>query len=293
MKHHSICVFGEVLFDIFPGGERVLGGAPFNVAWHLQAFAAAPLFISRVGDDPMGHEIHQTMLSWGMSTEGLQFDPIHPTGEVDITLTAGEPSYEILPDRAYDYIHGEAVPPVTPQLLYHGSLALRNRESLQALSVLQTTDECSVFLDVNLRPPWWQRKEVLEMLTHAHWVKLNEHELTQLAGEKGGIEERARQFRQEYALEGLVVTRGDKGAFAMDGGEQFAAITPSPAVEVIDTVGAGDAFTSVLILGLHHGWPLQQTLERAQKFASQLVGRRGATVDDPEFYRMFAEQWAL
>ncbi len=293
MKQHAICIFGEVLFDIFPGDERVLGGAPFNVAWHLQAFAAAPLLISRVGDDPMGRQIHQTMLDWGMSTAGLQFDPVHATGEVDITLTDGEPRYEILPHRAYDYIRGEAIPPVTPQLIYHGSLALRNTESRQALSALQSAADCPIFLDVNLRSPWWQRDKILEMLSQAHWVKLNEHELAQLTGVEGCIEERARQFQRDYNLEGLVVTQGDKGAFAMSGEQPFAAITPSPALEVVDTVGAGDAFTSVLILGLHHGWPLQQTLERAQKFASQLVGRRGATVDDRDFYQMFAQLWAL
>ena len=38
------CVFGEVLFDVFPDGKQVLGGAPFNVAWHLQAFGIAPYF---------------------------------------------------------------------------------------------------------------------------------------------------------------------------------------------------------------------------------------------------------
>ena len=47
-------IFGEVLFDRFPDGSIVLGGAPFNIAWHLQAFKQSPLFISRVGDDPLG-----------------------------------------------------------------------------------------------------------------------------------------------------------------------------------------------------------------------------------------------
>ncbi|MBA1332725.1 carbohydrate kinase, partial [Candidatus Endoriftia persephone str. Guaymas] len=53
MESHPI-IFGEVLFDCFEDGSRVLGGAPFNVAWHLQALGAAPLFISRVGDDSLG-----------------------------------------------------------------------------------------------------------------------------------------------------------------------------------------------------------------------------------------------
>ncbi len=50
----SITVFGEVLFDCFPNGKQVLGGAPFNVAWHLQALGDDPTFISQIGDDTLG-----------------------------------------------------------------------------------------------------------------------------------------------------------------------------------------------------------------------------------------------
>ncbi len=68
---------------------------------------------------------------------------------------------------------------------------------------------------------------------------------------------------------------------------------PASGNSVVDTVGAGDAFTSVIILGLVRGWPLQQTLDRAQAFASAVVGVRGATVQDPGFYRPFIDQWEL
>ena len=72
MKDSQLCVFGEVLFDHFPDGRRVLGGAPFNVAWHLQAFGKRPHLISRVGDDAEGQEIRTAMRDWGMSEAGLQ-----------------------------------------------------------------------------------------------------------------------------------------------------------------------------------------------------------------------------
>ena len=65
MSNPPIHVFGEVLFDCFPDGRRVLGGAPFNVAWNLQAFGLAPQFISRIGDDADGKEIHALMTDWG------------------------------------------------------------------------------------------------------------------------------------------------------------------------------------------------------------------------------------
>ena len=122
-------IFGEVLFDCFPDGREVLGGAPFNVAWHLQAFGQSPLFVSSVGDDEEGRHIREAMSSWGMRLEGLQFDPEHPTGRVTVTLEGGEPSYDIVADTAYDFIDPNALPSGEPGLIYHGSLALRSRGS--------------------------------------------------------------------------------------------------------------------------------------------------------------------
>lgn len=85
MTCERICLFGEVLFDHFPDGKQVLGGAPFNVAWHLQALGQAPLFISRVGTDPEGEQIRRSMDDWGMDLGGLQTDPALPTGRVSVS----------------------------------------------------------------------------------------------------------------------------------------------------------------------------------------------------------------
>lgn len=134
MRDKVPVLFGEVLFDCFEDGSRVLGGAPFNVAWHLQAFGCSPLFISRVGDDPWGRKIRDVMQRWGMTTAGLQKDSAHPTGEVQVSLKQGQPSFDILPDRAYDHIHCEGIPPMNPSLVYHGSLGLRQAESANTLA---------------------------------------------------------------------------------------------------------------------------------------------------------------
>ena len=96
-------IFGEVLFDIFSDGSTVLGGAPFNVAWHLQA--------------------------WGLDTAGLQMDSIHPTGTVEVKFYNGEPVFEIVDNRAYDHIQPDTISSLDPALLYHGTLAVRNRTS--------------------------------------------------------------------------------------------------------------------------------------------------------------------
>jgi len=97
-------MFGEVLFDMFPDGSVVLGGAPFNVAWHLQAFGLSPLLISRVGADALGRQVSAAMQEWGMDRSGLQLDSAHPTGTVSISFSDGEPKFDIVPNRAFDYI---------------------------------------------------------------------------------------------------------------------------------------------------------------------------------------------
>jgi fructokinase len=287
-------IFGEVLFDCFPDGNSVLGGAPFNVAWHLQAFGLSPLVISSVGDDELGKKVKAAMQSWHMRTEGLQLDPLHPTGSVDIEFKQGEPYYSIVEHRAYDYIDAALLPPLPEdKLLYHGSLALRNKVSREALTALKASNTGTVFMDVNLRDPWWQKEHVQQLADDADWVKLNEDELTQLGVGNGDIQSRADTFLHKHQLTGLVVTLGEKGAIAFTSSGEYAEVRPAITQTVIDTVGAGDAFTSVLILGLSHNWPLEQTVQRAQNFASMLVGQQGATVHNHEFYRAIIADWNL
>jgi fructokinase len=286
-------IFGEVLFDRFPDGNVVLGGAPFNVAWHLHAFGAAPLFVSRVGNDDLGRRIQAAMQAWGMNSAGLQLDSQHPTGTVEVSFAQGEPAYDIVAGRAYDCITADPLPPVTPALIYHGTLALRAATSLQTLETLKSRYDAPVFLDVNLRPPWWELQATRKLLDNARWVKLNEDELGLLGTDSGTLDERAGRLRDTHGNELLIVTRGGDGAVAFSSDGQSAATRPGSGNTVVDTVGAGDAFTSVTILGLLRDWPLQQTLDRAQTFASAVVGVRGATVQDRDFYRPFIDQWEL
>ena len=290
MSTQQICVFGEVLFDHFPDGKRVLGGAPFNVAWHLQAFGESPRFLSRIGDDPEGEAIRKAMQGWGMNTAGLQTDPKQPTGRVDVSLEDGEPAYDIVHPCAYDAIEAETRH-TQCDLLYHGSLSLRDARSRRALSQLMTYAPKTVFVDVNLRPPWWQRNQVLNLLGAADWVKLNGDELSRLTATAGG-QAQAEIFLREYGLKGLLLTHGAHGAELFTASGAHVTVRPKQDIEVQDTVGAGDAFAAVMILGLVSEWPLEQTLRRAQDFASAIVGRRGATVNEPDFYQSFSERWA-
>lgn len=287
----DICVFGEVLFDCFDDGTEVLGGAPFNVAWHLQAFGASPSLVSRVGDDGAGRRVRESMVGWGLDTSQLQIDPKRPTGRVQVNVVDGEPHYDIVEGCAYDAI---APPPVDCRgLLYHGSLAVRADTSTAALRHLRDQRPSLVFIDVNLRPPWWEPGQVRELLAGAHWVKLNQGELEQLYPGQAPGSDPAKAFLEYYGLQGLILTRGEQGAEVLtaDGGRWSA--RPEPDVRVVDTVGAGDALAAVMILGLTRDWPPELSLDRAQQFAARIVARRGATVADPAFYDAVLRDWGL
>jgi fructokinase len=297
-KHKSLLIFGEVLFDCFEDGNSVLGGAPFNVAWHLQAFGCSPLFVSRVGNDELGEKIRRSMQDWGMDTSGLQRDSEHPTGTVQVSLIDGEPHYEIVADRAWDFIDARAIPDVEPGLVYHGSLALRSPRSAAALQALKASSAMQVFLDINLRPPWWDIAQLEKLVEDATWVKLNEHELRALShaddsGAGDDLQMNAARLIDRNKLQLAIITMGSAGAFAMSGNGDIYNIAPTDQNPVVDTVGAGDAFASVCILGLVHGWKVDTILPRAQTFASAIVSQRGATTDDRAFYQPMLKQWDL
>lgn len=284
-------IVGEVLFDVMPDGTRVLGGAPLNVAWHLQAFGLRPLVITRVGPDEAADEVCGAMEKWGMDTSGVQRDETYPTGRVQVELQDGEPSFHILADQAYDHLDARhalhSMARGNFSLLYHGSLISRADVSSSALARIRQHLDSPVFVDVNLRDPWWHHDEVVETVRSARWAKLNQRELELLAGsgDVPGVE----RFRREHDLEAVILTRGDRGALIADSGGTIEK-GPPEGVEVIDTVGAGDAFSAVFILGLMHAWPTEQTLERALDFAAAVCTITGATVTDRAFYAKFAEQ---
>jgi fructokinase len=287
-------IFGEVLYDCFPDGQAVLGGAPFNVAWHLQGFGLSPLFISRVGDDPLGHHVRDAMHKHGMDASGLQLDSLHPTGKVTITMSGNSHSFEIIPDQAYDYIDQGALPPLPDStLFYHGSLAARSPVSAQTLAFLNTRYAGKRLVDVNLRSPWWQQQQVLELVDGAWLAKLNDEELLQLVPDMEDDTARIQHLFDTAGLQLLLVTRGAAGAELLTATGDSFLVAPDPVTDVVDTVGAGDAMTSVLILAILQGWPWQQALERSQAFASAIVGQRGATVEEPGFYQPFIDAWEL
>jgi len=286
-------VVGEVLFDVMPDGTRVLGGAPFNVAWHLEAFGLRPLIITRLGADDPADEVFEAMEEWGMDTSGVQRDTTYPTGRVQVELKHGEPTFRILADQAYDHLDDDfaskSVAGKDFSLLYHGSLISRADASRSALDRIRRDVDVPVFVDVNLRDPWWNHEDVAEIVQSATWVKLNEVELNLLAGAADIVA--VDSYRRENNLDAVILTRGHRGALVVNNEGSFESAPPGDP-QVIDTVGAGDAFSAVCILGLTHGWSTDLTLERALDFAAAMCTVSGATVLDRRFYSRFeARGW--
>ncbi len=280
------------MFDTFPDGREVLGGAPFNVARHLQGFGYNPLFISRIGDDERGQKVKVAMQEWGMDMAGLQVDPNKPTGIVKIAMQGKSHTFDILPEQAYDYIDAEQVLALLhdnkPALLYFGSLIERSAVSRQTLNRLRDLS-LPLFVDINLRAPWWDKERVADLLQGVEWVKLNDEELEQL-GYEAQIEKAATRMREQYNFELLIVTCGDKGAMFVDnkGVERGAPVTVE---NLVDTVGAGDAFSAVSILGLLRGWSRNKTLKRALGFAAHMCEVRGAVLPDKSYYQRCLADW--
>ena len=304
-------VFGEALVDEFPT-EQVVGGAPFNVARHLAAFLAPPLTITRIGDDRNGQAVRAEFERFVMPETGLQVDPIEETGRVVVERNApGKPEghrFTILPRQAYDFIDPQAAAAslkgVHADTLYFGTLAQRGERSRLALAAVLESTAAERFLDLKLRAGQVDETIVTHSLQAADIVKLNEEELQTLfqwyfqigrndpplATEE--VHAACRALMDRFSLSALIVTLGHRGSvyFGADGSLVANRDNPAPPF-VIDTVGAGDAFSAIFLLGRQRGWPLELVLARANEFAGAICAVSGAVPRDINFYDKWVARW--
>lgn len=297
---NTIALFGEVLADVFPE-KTVLGGAPYNVARHLLAFAQHPVLITRAGNDELRDRFMAELTALGMDDAGVQTDPVYPTGQVNVQMEGATHRFEIKTNQAYDHIHAGVAHLVTlathPDLAYFGTLAQRNVESRLALDTFLSDAKCPRFLDMNLRAPWYDKHTIRRSLLRTEIVKLNEEELGIIAGMFDPKLTQARAqasfLMKRFDLSLLFITCGEAGAWALtNNGEEASVSGMALGDDFVDTVGAGDGFSAVCILGLLNQWPLDQILTRANQFATALCRVRGAAPANPSFYESFTEEWA-
>lgn len=273
----AVC-FGEVLWDVLPDA-KLPGGAPMNVAYHLNQLEMPTVMVSRVGKDQDGDDILQFIESKKVPTQYIQHDPEYATGKVLATLVNNNATYDILQPVAWDFIQYnmplQKLVASVPHFIF-GSLGARNPTSRQTLfELLEVAQE--KILDINLRKPHFDQKTLEYLMQHANILKLNEDELSLLAswyGFKGSEKEQAMALQQKFRLDSIINTRGSKGAFVLR--EDAFAEHPGFKVKVADTIGSGDAFLAGYLSKVANHSALPEAVEFACAMGAFVAAHSGA-----------------
>lgn len=289
----ALC-YGEVLWDVLPSGAQP-GGAPLNVAYHLNKLGIETGIVSRVGHDLNGERLVGLMDKWGINLQFLQVDHEHPTSRVLTKMNGNEVSYDIIFPVAWDYIERDRT--ILPFLgvstyLIFGSLASRNDVSRKTLMKLLDQEAIKVF-DINLRPPFIGRELLAVLLQRANIVKLNQAELEMVQIIFGGpLSNEASQVNfilEEFDIAEIIITKGEFGAsyytrhrgFHLWGNE----------VKVADTIGSGDSFLAAFIASHHSKLPPEKTLKNAIAMGAFIATKKGGCPEyQVEEYENFKNQ---
>ena len=294
----TVVGLGEVLWDMLPGGKQ-LGGASANFACHAQMLGAKAWLVSRVGDDLLGREILERLRSMQLLSDGVTVDASAPTGTVDVELNRdGQPKFVIRENVAWDYIPASdfarsAV--ARADAICFGSLAQRNetsRATIRSLVGLARPDALIIF-DVNLRQNFYSPEILRTSLELANVLKINDEELPVLArlfGLAGEPEEQISELARRFNFKLVALTCGARGSLFYSQGT-YSEVEGLPA-SVVDTVGAGDAFTAMMALGYLAGWNLDRINRCANEVAAYVVSQPGATPRLPA-HLLLSENFAL
>lgn len=287
----KITAIGEIIFDIYPEIKKP-GGAPLNFIYHVHKLTNIGSFISRVGDDDMGHEIFSFLQEKNIPVNLIQTDRKHKTGAAFANLNEQKiPQWDILPDCAYDFIE---IPSGIEQIIantgcfYFGSLAQRNEKSRTTIQTFFGKDT-KYFLDLNVRQNYYTRNIIKTSLLAADILKVNEEELFLLhnmflAG-RFNIEKSTLSLMKIFMIDLAAVTMGDKGAYLCNIND--ASFFNVKVNEISDTVGAGDAYSAILALGYLKGWDLDRINKLASEFAGEIVKIPGALPENDLLYEQF------
>ncbi len=281
MNLPSIICYGEVLWDLLPTG-KIPGGAPMNVAFHLNNFGVSTQMISRVGDDQNGKELVEFLKEKAVDTYLIQKDAFYPTGIVNVELDEnGSPSYKIVKPVAWDYINLDLTNVNAlkkAKAIVFGSLAARNNRSKETLFSLLESAKLKVF-DVNLRAPFYSKELIEALLFQADIVKMNDEELDLIGGwffEDIPTYTLAQKIKTHFSIEILIVTQGSKGAFAVNSKNEIKSIKAKK-VTVVDTIGSGDSFLAGFLYKYLKLEPIFACLDFAARTGALVATKRGGT----------------
>jgi fructokinase len=284
MQPPLILGIGELLWDVMPEGTR-LGGAPTNFTVMAGRLGNDAAILSRLGRDDLGRKAVEVLNELGAETRSLQIDALYETGRVTVTLKDGQPDYTIHQPAAWDFLSlsddwvrlAERADAVC-----FGTLAQRNLASQQAIQELiaQTKAQCIRIFDVNLRPPFYTSKVIEESLELATVLKMNDAEVPAVLsllglGAESDLRGASERLLAEFSSLALVaITRGGQGSLLVTRDEWHE--HPGIAVDVADTIGAGDAFTAALTHYLLRGASLGVLNEAGNRWGAWVASQSGA-----------------
>lgn len=284
----SLC-FGAVLWDLIEGEEH-LGGAPFNLAVHLKRLGFTSSMVSSIGTDARGDRIVEEISGHGIDGRWVRRDPDHPTACVTVTTnTQGESDYVIHEDVASDHIELsddelEAIVDENFDVICHGTLEARGHQTHGSLFLLLNAvsekEGTRIFCDLNLRQSFYSLPLIHDTLVYCDILKLNDSEASVVAEllfpDKTFANDRdlGSILCHTYDLELAVITRGERGCVVVTRNEYVE--SPGLPVDVVDTVGPGDAFSAAFLREVLSGGKLEVAAERANKLGAFVASRRGA-----------------
>ncbi len=280
MNPYAVCCFGEILWDLLPTGQ-LPGGAPMNVAIHLQKLGVHSALISCVGQDELGVAIHDFIASANCSTQFIQTTSAFPTGTVHVSLSEQrDATYDIVYPVAWDQItlSNELIDLVAgAQAFVFGTLAARHTKSRTTLLRLLEVARLKVY-DINLRSPYYTQETVECFLQRADMVKMNDDELAILAAwyqpNHTTIQEKMQHLVQQFPLKTLIVTQGGDGATVLHEGKFYT--SEGFNVTVADTIGSGDSFLAGFLKNYLTGQPIQHALNYACALGALVASHQGA-----------------
>ena len=291
----KITAIGEILFDVYPN-KKILGGAPMNFLYHIFKLIGQGNIVSRVGRDVLGKKIRSFLFNNNIPTKFIQKDQLHPTGIATVKFdNINQPLFIIDTDRAYDYIE------LTPELerivkeetecFYFGTLAQRNEVSRKTIQSLFNKG-AKYFYDLNIRENFFNKEVIEQSLKAADVMKANLDELRLLNGlfltEKFEMNKASEEIIKKFNIGIAAVTLGSEGSVLFKDGEHDY-YKPEP-VETVDSVGAGDAFASILCIGYLEKWSLKKINRLANNFASEICKIKGALPENDVIYDLIKEK---
>ncbi len=291
----NITAIGEILFDVYPDKKK-LGGAPFNFIYHIINLTGEGNFVSKVGKDELGNEILMFLKAHNISSKYIQVDNDNKTGVAKPILNEKKvPEWVIEKERAYDFIENDSnlsnLINKETICLYFGTLA--QRESVSRTTIQSFfSNNIKRFCDLNIRQNFYSKEILIKSLKAADVLKLNTDEIkiikAELFDSKINLKELPKKIIDEFKIELLCLTKGEDGADLFKEDERNS--IKVPAEKIVDTVGAGDAYASILCLGYLNNWELKKINELASKFANEIIKVNGALPENGSVYSHFKEK---